>query len=658
MRRVFVSCALLVLLGGCRHHEEPEPPVPPVEPEPPVEPVPPVEPGPFLSDTPLWSLDAPESLRDSCFGNSLALGDVNGDGRQDLVVAAPPCAFLPGKGHVALYAGDGSSFSTAPVIIEMDWQKTSASGRSLVVSVGNVNGDRFADILVRAQSGGLVVFAGKEDLGTVFQAPLFRMPTTSVYRTGFFTDLDGDGLDELVVQRDWTAEIYRATPGGEVPFTLIRSFPQYVTLVGRAGDTNGDGLADVMVRNQEGSLLFLGCKQEEAGACAGRLSAMPAWKTQEVVLGFFPDQNGDGRAEVLLGITGRVQVNLFEPEGGVSPAPIWSMLGDPAYPGFGAPAWFVGDLDKDDKQTEFLLSSGGRLYAFFPQKEVSAELRPTWAWPKSDAVGPSFRGFLRYTVARAGDLNGDGHADIIAGLSRPYDALAPTHVTKPGQVVAFGGGKVPPQTPQPYLKPPTACGLTASSGGKPDVTVDADVISRTLYVERRNFAETACEVTERCVGAPGDRRLLRFSVSIPNLGTGAVDIASPNDRPELYEFDRCHEHNHLTGFASYELLGARNAVLAVGRKQGFALVDLTPYCADAGPPLYMADESQHISPGWADVYAGDYSCQWLDVTDVPDGTYTLRIGVDTSDIIDEQDVLPNSVDVKVKLEGNAVEVVP
>jgi lysyl oxidase/FG-GAP repeat protein len=644
MRRVFVSSALLVMLGGC-HEVNPDP-------------GPPEDPGPFLSDTPLWTLDAPESLRDSCFGNSLALGDVNGDGHQDLVVAAPPCAFLPGKGHVVLYAGNGSSFSTEPVIAEMDWQKTPSSGRSLAVSIGNVNGDRFADILVRASSGGLMVFTGREELGSVFQSPLFRLPATSVYRNGFFTDLNGDGVDEVVAQQGFTAAIYRVTPGGEAPYALLRSFPEYVTRAIPAGDTNGDGLVDLMVQNQDGAQLFLGCGQDEPGLCQGGLSAAPVWRASEDVLGFFPDQNGDGRSEVLLGFQGRVQVNLFQPEGGISPTPIWSMLGDAAFPGFGAPARFVGDLDKDNKETEFLLSAAGRLYAFFPQKEVSAELRPTWAWPKSDSVGPSFHGFLRYAVVRAGDLNGDGYADIIAGLSRPYDALAPTHVTKPGQVVAFGGGKVPPQTPEPYLKAPTECGLAASSGGKPDVTVDADVISRTLYVERRNFAETACEVSERCVGAPGDRRLLRFSVSIPNLGTGAVLIESPDVRPELYEFDVCHGHHHLTGFASYELLGAENAVVAVGRKQGFALVDLTPYCADAPRPIIEADGSQRISPGWADVYAGDYSCQWLDVTEVPDGTYTLRIGVDKSNLIDEQDVLPNSVDVKVKLSGNVVEVVP
>lgn len=643
MSRLFVSGALLVMLGACR--EDPKP----VEP--------PVEAGPFLSDTPLWKLEAPESLRDSCFGNSIALGDVNGDGNQDLVVAAPPCSFLPGKGHVVLYAGNGTSFSSEPLITQMDWGTATASGRNLAVSIGNVNGDRFADILIRAQAGGMVVFAGGEDLGKVLQQPLFRLPSNTVYRGGFLSDLNGDGLEDLVAHLGWAINIYRATPGGETPFTQVRSFPPVVTGLIRAGDTNGDGLGDVMIRNGEGSLLFLGCRHDEPGVCEGGLSAAPVWRAEDEVRGFFPDQNGDGRSEVLLGVPGHVAVHLFQPEGGISPAPIWSLIGDAAFPGFGSPAYFVGDLDKDNKDTEFLMSAQGRLYAFFPQKEVSAELRPSWAWPRSNSVGPAFEGYLRYTVARAGDLNGDGHADLIAGLSRPYDGLAPTNVTKPGQVVAFGGGKVPPQDDAPFLKASTACGLAVSSGGKPDVTVDADVISRTLYVERRNFAESACEVTEGCVGAPGNRRLLRFSVSIPNLGSGEVRIPSPQDREDLYERDDCHGHDHLTGFASYELLGGEGSVVTVGRKQGFFLVDLQSYCGDAGPQTFDPYGAQVISPGWADIYAGDYSCQWLDITDLSDGTYTLRIGVDKKDIIDEQDVHPNSVDVKVKIAGESVAVV-
>ncbi|WP_395829150.1 lysyl oxidase family protein [Archangium violaceum] len=664
LSRLFVSAVFSLQVAGCHTPTPPPEALPPEAPPPeapPPEGPPPEEQGPFLSDTPLWTLEAPESLRQSCFGSSIALGDVNGDGKQDLVVAAPPCTGMRGKGHLALFAGDGSSFSTQPVIAELDWQNPnpSASGRRSEVSIGDVNGDRFADILVRAQSAGTLVFTGREDLGAVLQAPLFRVPFQGAHYAALFSDLDGNGRDELVVIQgaELSLEIYRATPEGAEPFTRVRRFEDYTLRVSPVGDRNGDGAEDLLVVAGLDSRIYLGCKQEEPGVCEGGLSVSPAWQVDPEVLGFFPDQNGDGHPEMLLGEWGRTRVYLSEADGGISQEPIWSLMGDPAFTGFGAPAFFVGDLNKDGQQTEFLMGAQGRLYAFFPKQGISAELRPDWAWPKSNKVEPGFDGYVRYSPVGAGDLNGDGYADIIAGLAPPYDQLTPGTAQRPGRVVAFGGGKIPSGAPTPILKEASSCGL-AREGGKPDVTVDSDVISRTMYVDRRNFSETACEVTERCVGAPGDRRLLRFGVSIQNMGSAAVNIPSPEDRPDLYEFDACHLHDHLIGFASYELLDARSTVVAVGRKQGFFLLDYAPYCGDSGPPHLNEDNSQGISPGWADVYAADYPCQWLDITDVPDGTYTLRVGVDKNNLIDEQDVLPNSVDVKVKLSGNAVEVLP
>ncbi|QRK07039.1 VCBS repeat-containing protein [Archangium violaceum] len=643
MCRVLVSTAWVVVLGGC--------PTPPPE-----------EQGPFLSDTPLWTLEPPESLRQSCFGASLALGDVNGDGKQDLVVAAPPCSLMRGKGSLVIYAGEGTSFSTEPVIAEMDWQNPnpSVSGRNIAVSVGDVNGDRFADILVRSQAAGTLVFAGQEDLGSMLQAPLFRVPFLGAHYNGVLVDLDGDGLDELVVTQgaERSTTLYRPTPGAEAPFTQARVLPGWTLSLVRVGDLNGDGAEELLRWNGDASELFLGCEQDQPGVCEGGLSVSPSWTSAEMVRGFFPDQNGDGHPEVVISDPSRLSVHLFQPEGGFASAPIWRVLGDGAFPSLAPPPIFVGDLDKDGQETEFLLGALGRLYAFFPKQGLSAELRPEWAWPRSNALGPEYHGDVRYVPVRAGDLDGDGYADIIVGMAPPFDQLAPTTQPRPGRVVAFGGGRPPRLEPAPFLRGDVACGL-GSGGGKPDVTVDGDILSRTVFIDQRNFPETACEVMERCVGAPGDRRLLRFSVSIPNLGSSAVRIPSPEERPELYEFDACHQHDHLIGFASYELLDTQNAVVAVGRKQGFFLVDYVAYCGNAPPPASVAEDgSQSISPGWSDVYSADYPCQWLDITDVPDGTYTLRVGVDKNDLIDEQDVLPNSAEVTVRLSGSTVEVLP
>ena len=230
-------------------------------------------------------------------GNSLALGDVNGDGKKDLVVAAPPCTGMTGKGSLAIYAGDGTSFSSPPVIAEVDWQSPcpSASGRNSVVSIGDVNGDGFADILVRSQTVGTLVYAGGADLAMVLQAPLFRVPFVGAHYFSFLGDLDGDGLDDLVVTQAATRKttVYRATPGAETPFTEARIFPDRATRVLGAGDVNGDGAQDMLYETSAGSRLYLVARRR-TGLCEGGLSVSPAWTTPEAVMGFFPDQNGDG----------------------------------------------------------------------------------------------------------------------------------------------------------------------------------------------------------------------------------------------------------------------------------------------------------------------------------------------------------------------------
>ncbi|XXF80792.1 lysyl oxidase family protein [Myxococcaceae bacterium GXIMD 01537] len=641
--RGVVSISLMAVLAGCS--DPPEPPK---------------ETGPVLSDTPLWTIEAPASLRQSCFGTSIALGDVNGDGQQDLVVAAPPCTMMKGKGSLAIYAGTGNAFAAEPVVAEVDWlnPNPNLNGRNSVVSIGNVNGDRFADILVRSVAAGTSIFAGGEDLAAVLRTPFFRVPYVGTQYGGFLSDLDGDGIDELVHTQGSTrvTTVYRATPSADAPFTASRVLTGSLARVIPVGDMNGDGAKDLLLGTAEGSALHLGCKKEDPGVCEGGLSVTPSWTASQAITGFIPDQNGDGHPEAVVTSLGRVDVHLFQPAGGISSAPIWSVLGDPAFPGLGGPLLYPGDLDKDGGETEFLLAAAGRLYAFFPAPAISAELRPGWAWPVSDALGQGFDGYVRYAAVRAGDLNGDGYADLIAGLAPPPDQLAPATTPRPGKIVALGGGKIPQPAPRPILKAAASCGL-AGAEGKPDLTVDGDVIARTVSVDQRNFAPTACEVTERCVGAPGDRKLLRFSAAIANLGTGRVRIPPFEERPDLYEYDACHRHEHLIGFASYELIDSKNAVVSVGRKQGFYLTDITPLCGDAGPAYVAEDNAQTISPGWADVYTADYACQWLDITDVADGEYTLRVGVNANNLVEEQNGHPNSVDVRIKIAGGAAEVV-
>lgn len=71
--------------------------------------------------------------------------------------------------------------------------------------------------------------------------------------------------------------------------------------------------------------------------------------------------------------------------------------------------------------------------------------------------------------------------------------------------------------------------------------------------------------------------------------------------------------------------------VARGMKIGFCLEDFFP----AAYPLLPIGKDrfdcvhQGISEGWADQYHKTLDCQWIDVTNVPPGSYSLIISVNT-----------------------------
>ena len=66
-------------------------------------------------------------------------------------------------------------------------------------------------------------------------------------------------------------------------------------------------------------------------------------------------------------------------------------------------------------------------------------------------------------------------------------------------------------------------------------------------------------------------------------------------------------------------------VMRTGHKQGFCLRDST--CSGSGSPKYTCTD-QGVSQGCGDVYDASLGCQYIDITGVPDGSYTLRLIVD------------------------------
>jgi len=180
----------------------------------------------------------------------------------------------------------------------------------------------------------------------------------------------------------------------------------------------------------------------------------------------------------------------------------------------------------------------------------------------------------------------------------------------------------------------------------PDLTVDLDDLRPSVTLERQQFDPTSCEIQEGCIEAAGERRLLSFTTTTPNFGTADLALGDPATSP-LFEWSPCHGHYHFKGYARYRLLDASGTVVVRGRKQAFCLTDLRRY--DSFPlarPNGQFD-CNGISRGWADIYGNGLACQYLDITNVPAGSYTLEITVNPDRVVPELRYDNNTVTVPV-----------
>ncbi|MFM1931996.1 MAG: hypothetical protein RL226_1299 [Bacteroidota bacterium] len=156
----------------------------------------------------------------------------------------------------------------------------------------------------------------------------------------------------------------------------------------------------------------------------------------------------------------------------------------------------------------------------------------------------------------------------------------------------------------------------------PDLYVLGDVFYSSMYATTLTNND-ACYVNEGCMQGFGSRQIIRFSTHIKNIGTEDYFIGAPSAQPDQFEWDVCHNHWHYEGYAEYVLFDENGFEMPqIGFKNGFCVLDLE--CSDGGTAKYTCG-NMGITAGCGDIYSSGLSCQWVDVTDVPAGTYTLVI---------------------------------
>ena len=199
------------------------------------------------------------------------------------------------------------------------------------------------------------------------------------------------------------------------------------------------------------------------------------------------------------------------------------------------------------------------------------------------------------------------------------------------------------------LGPPSFVQNGVDTVGLPDLIVDSKATQNNWVTRVEDFPANFCSVQEGGV-TPGTHKVLRFTVTTPNIGDADVFVGSPlahmdpngdgnfSDQDGLFEFATCHQHFHFQHYATYRLIDA-NGKQWKAAKRGFCMLDTDPYNTGSGDGTWnyrncgnvTRDGFQGISDGWADTYVFKLGGQYfvLDGGDgqavVPPGIYTIEV---------------------------------
>jgi hypothetical protein len=158
----------------------------------------------------------------------------------------------------------------------------------------------------------------------------------------------------------------------------------------------------------------------------------------------------------------------------------------------------------------------------------------------------------------------------------------------------------------------------------PDMALDGVELKNSLYLDTLAVGNGDCYVNEGCLAGYGQRRLIRFSTHVRNIGTQDYYIGAPDTVGNQFVWDPCHQHWHYVGYAEYLLYDHNNQQVQVGFKNGFCVLDLE--CSGGGTGKYGCG-NMGITAGCGDIYSSGLACQWIDITQIDTGDYTLVVRV-------------------------------
>jgi uncharacterized repeat protein (TIGR01451 family) len=210
----------------------------------------------------------------------VAVGDLNGDGKPDLVVTL----FAPGLNSIAVLLGNGDGTFQSPVSYP-------AGVGPISVRVADLNQDGNADVVVADMASGVSILLGNGTGALATAVPYATGVATECAAVG---DFNGDGKPDIAAANASSGTVSVLIGRGDGTFLpavnyIVPGSPNFVA----AGDLNGDGALDLAVTVFGGQVQLLmgkgdGTFQAPANRQAG---SYPVALT-------IADLDGDGKLDV------------------------------------------------------------------------------------------------------------------------------------------------------------------------------------------------------------------------------------------------------------------------------------------------------------------------------------------------------------------------
>ncbi|MEZ4405651.1 MAG: FG-GAP-like repeat-containing protein [Polyangiales bacterium] len=350
--------------------------------------------------------------------NNLFVADFDGDGRDELLVVHERTDGREPARGVYLRRDVVASWSAIPLDeIPAPWSDIGHGG------IADVNGDGYPDLAVGTYSSGYVYIYHGNGTG------LATTPARTLSGSNYFGitlagagDVNGDGYSDLIVgssnssttttARAW---VYYGSATGlpstaSVTISTADGYGAYV--VAGLGDVNGDGYSDVVTGS------YSNRARVYYGSAAGLVTTTNTLLTGSAsyfgyTLSSLGDANGDGYADLLVGSyttsTSYNRVNVFN--GGASAiatTPSFGTVGTDSY--FGYYVTGAGDVNGDGFADMVAAGSSATRATLYYGAATGYSASRTATLTASGVSTYFGRG-----MANIGDVNGDGYADVAVG---------------------------------------------------------------------------------------------------------------------------------------------------------------------------------------------------------------------------------------------------